>query len=280
MLAAKPGEVRSTVLTNAKGRIVDYLKVFVLEDRLLLMTSSGSSAFVEGWMGKFCITEEIIIKDVTIATTMYWLVGPKAISTASATFGIVLESRSVTLVPGFSGALLIAGDYDFHTPFAYIICSREDGSRVQGTLSNHAERIVPEAYEAFRISRGIFAFGSELSESFNPYEAGLIHALSFTKGQEVIARLGTYGKVKRRLAGLLFSSYDFTEEKTPELIVGSKVVGWRTSLSAYPMRNKYLGLGIVANDDVREGDTVWLASPGPRIEATVKDLPFLPEGEV
>ena len=63
-----------------------------------------------------------------------------------------------------------------------------------------------DSYEAFRIAAGVPAHGPELGEEVNPLEAGLWDAVSFTKGcyvgQEVVARLNTYEKVKRYLAML------------------------------------------------------------------------------
>jgi folate-binding protein YgfZ len=47
---------------------------------------------------------------------------------------------------------------------------------------------------------------NEINEETNPWEVGLDDAISLTKGcyvgQEVIARIHTYGKLRRRLAGL------------------------------------------------------------------------------
>jgi folate-binding protein YgfZ len=57
-----------------------------------------------------------------------------------------------------------------------------------------------------RIRSGVPAYPNEINEDHNPWEAGLSDAISLTKGcyigQEVIARLKTYDKVKRRLVGL------------------------------------------------------------------------------
>ena len=62
--------------------------------------------------------------------------------------------------------------------------------------------------ETRRILLGIPAPGHELTEDYNPLEAGLGEAVSFTKGcyvwQEVVARLNTYDTVSRRLVGLVF----------------------------------------------------------------------------
>jgi folate-binding protein YgfZ len=66
----------------------------------------------------------------------------------------------------------------------------------------------PEEVETLRIERGIPRWGTELSESVIPNEAGLQdRAISYTKGcyvgQEVISRLKSIGHVNRHLCGLL-----------------------------------------------------------------------------
>ena len=107
-----------------------------------------------------------------------------------------------------------------------IIVPKESATQIWQQLSHESEkhdipRIGRAAYDAFRISRGIPAFGAEISNAFNPYEAGLAHAISFTKGcyigQEVIARLDTYEKVQRELVGLMF------EELQNEVQTGARV---------------------------------------------------------
>jgi folate-binding protein YgfZ len=61
-------------------------------------------------------------------------------------------------------------------------------------------------WDALRIQQGRPASDQELTEDYNPLEAGLWRAISFTKGcyigQETIARLNTYQGVKQRLWGL------------------------------------------------------------------------------
>jgi folate-binding protein YgfZ len=68
--------------------------------------------------------------------------------------------------------------------------------------------------EALRVAAGVPAWGRELSEEFNPWEAGLDAAVSLSKGcyvgQEIVARIHTYKKLQRRLTGL-------EVEKAPKL---------------------------------------------------------------
>ena len=61
-------------------------------------------------------------------------------------------------------------------------------------------------FETIRVEEGCPALERELTEDHNPWEAGLDRAIHIDKGcylgQEVIARLDTYDKVKQRLVGL------------------------------------------------------------------------------
>ena len=88
---------------------------------------------------------------------------------------------------------------------------------------------------------GIPVFGFELTEDFNPLEAGLISHISFNKGcyigQEVVARLNTYDKVQRKLVKLAWQGN--LERK--EITCDGKPIGVITSAE------KGIGLGFVRN---------------------------------
>ena len=78
-----------------------------------------------------------------------------------------------------------------------------------------------EELERWRIAAGLPAAGHELTEDWNPLEAGLWDHVSFTKGcyvgQEVVARLRTYDKVSREIVRLR-AGLDGSEPKTLEQI--------------------------------------------------------------
>jgi folate-binding protein YgfZ len=71
-----------------------------------------------------------------------------------------------------------------------------------------ASSVGDEEAEALRIRAGRPADGKEIDESRTPDEAGLGGAVSATKGcyvgQEVVARMRTYGRAPRRLVRFLF----------------------------------------------------------------------------
>ncbi|HEX7573278.1 MAG TPA: tRNA-modifying protein YgfZ, partial [Bacteroidota bacterium] len=121
-----------------------------------------------------------------------------------------------------------------------------------------------KAYEGFRIDRGIPAAPGELNDAFNPFECGLRDSISFTKGcyigQEVIARLDTYGKIRRHLTRV--ASPARLPGPLPLLMLKNGAeAGTLTSMTEIPFGGKYLGLAVVRND-LAPGDTLAAGATG------------------
>ncbi len=80
----------------------------------------------------------------------------------------------------------------------------------------------PSLLETLRIEAGRPRYGAELTEEIMPPEAGIeTEAISYTKGcfpgQEVMARIKTYGHVNKRLFGIQFSrEVELTESGFPQ----------------------------------------------------------------
>jgi folate-binding protein YgfZ len=133
-----------------------------------------------------------------------------------------------------------------------------------------------ETAEILRVEAGRPRFGLESDPNSLPDELGLQAAISTTKGcyvgQEIVARLRTYGRVNRRLVG-----FRFPEEAVPPGTVFSDPakesleLGRVTSAVVSP-RFGPVGLGL-AFRDVAEGDALRLADAPARC-AVVAPLPF------
>ena len=134
-----------------------------------------------------------------------------------------------------------------------LIGSAVNGNFIQSKLDEYFDQISFEEYDHFRIDAGEPAYGSELTEDFNPLEAGLLPYISFNKGcyigQEVVARLNTYDKVQRKLVKFEWDS------ENPELSGKAiededRVVGVMTS-SLHG-----LGMGFIRKAKAEEGNTM------------------------
>ena len=129
-----------------------------------------------------------------------------------------------------------------------------------------------EALEILRIEAGIPAFGSELDDTVLPAEAGLLDAVSQTKGcyvgQEVVARMETAGRVSHRLVGLELSGQTLPEAGSP-ILADAKRVGEVTSCCRSPAAGP-IALGFVRSAQADPGG--WVDAGG--VRARVRRLPF------
>ena len=102
------------------------------------------------------------------------------------------------------------------TSYSYAKISRT----VSRTAFQAGRMLERELYDSMRIQYGVPASGTEIIEAVNPLEAGLSAEVSFTKGcyvgQEVIARIDSYGKLQKRL-----SRFIVTGTVEPRLLPGA-----------------------------------------------------------
>lgn len=144
--------------------------------------------------------------------------------------------------------------------------TREAGGRAAGW----------EAYDAWRVERGVPAYGADISRDNLPQETGQEgRAISFEKGcytgQEVVVRIHHRGHVNRHLRGLRFR--DRLPEPGAELYREERARGVVTS----PVRSPRLGpvaLGYVRRE-VEPGGRLAL-EPGGEATVEVAELPLLP----
>lgn len=272
---------RWTVLTTPKGRIIDRLLVTQSQGRLLVFTSPETPATVSEWLDRYTITEDVSTMDVGAILSMLCLMGPKSVATLSTLAGRDLPSLS----PGHNLSISVDGMEP--------LVVRSDPAGVEGydlivpteqverlwrlLLALKAVAMGEEAYEALRIEAGIPRYGYELSEDYNPLEAGLVNDINFTKGcyvgQEVVARLNTYMKVQRFLMGLRLTGPLLPLPGTP-LISEGRQVGRLTSTTPSPSQECILAMGYVHRDHAQPGTRVTLeCGEGNRTEAELFSLP-------
>ena len=235
-----PGQGLSSVLTTNKGRIIDLLGLFLFEDKFLLVSSSDSIRRVSEWIEFYTIMEDVTQIDVSDKTFQIRIfsddsrgIFPEINNCKTDNFFISnLAEAKVTIISNKMNQKICLD----------VIGDLSDKKRIIEFLKNSGTQLESNQFENIRISLGFPKFGTELTEEFNPLEAGLIDHISFNKGcyigQEVVARLNTYDKVQRKLVKL---SWDGLLEGN-EIFSGGKVVGVITS------NVEGVGLGFVRNN--------------------------------
>ena len=279
---APAGEVAVTVLTSDRGRIVDLVYVIHCGDHQVMLTSPGQQQNVIDFLDKYTIMEDLEVEDITEKTSLLRLTGPDAAG--------ILDQVSD------DGVLVVEPPTDpddpERPPTRYLLADDpDDAARIAADMeAAGAANISAATAEALRIAQARPAHGSEMSDAYNPLEAGLIGAIDFHKGcyigQEVIARLDTYHKVQKYLVSL---DFDADQSHAGDL-AGCRLVndesaamGLVTSATVVPEADgaHVIGLGYVRTAAVQVGGTLQVANDdgdtGITARITAQPLLFGPE---
>tara|TARA_Y100001001_G_scaffold73769_1_gene71701 strand:- start:77 stop:988 length:912 start_codon:yes stop_codon:yes gene_type:complete len=240
------------VLTTNKGRIIDLLGIHVEEKGLMVVTSGNATEKVSDWIDFYTIMEDVQIKNVSDQTFHFRVIG------TSPEIEVLPDTTGMKPFHGVQTELAGVPSLAISLQVGNLSCidligSVVSGDSVQSKLDEYLKEIRIEEYNHFRIDAGEPVYGSELTEEFNPLEAGLLPYISFNKGcyigQEVVARLNTYDKVQRKLVKFKWDSVDY--ELSGKVIEDEdRVVGVMTS-SLHG-----LGMGFVRKAKAEEGNVM------------------------
>lgn len=238
------GEGCYAALVNAKGKMHSDLNIYHLAEELLLDFEPGYSAAVAQRLEKYVITEDVQLLDAASHYGLLSVQGPRAAETVTA-LGLdwklpekalmfaTLDDTALGRLYLMNQARTGANSFDLFVPTAalgavfdkLVAAAKSLGGRACGWA----------ALEVARIEAGIPRFGQDMDESNLPPEAGIeTRAISYSKGcyigQEVIARIRTYGQVAKTLRGLrLPAGLATLPARGDKLFVDGKEVGQLTS---------------------------------------------------
>ncbi len=282
------GQGAAAVFTTAKGRILDLVLLHRLEDGLLCLTGPGHALTVAAWIERYTFREEVRVEDRSVSHGTLGIFGARAAPCVAAIFGEEAAGRplhhAARVRSGGTEAILartfpLAGDGYHLTAGAPALPALRarilEAARPEGAPGAGLVPAGAACLEALRIEAGLPASGRELSEEYNPWEARLDDAISLTKGcyvgQEVIARLNTYGKVSRYLVRLRMEGEAPPAVPAP-LRAGGQTIGTLTSAAAVPGEARVAALGYVRDEDAVAGAEVTVEQEdGPR-RATILGL--------
>ena len=251
-----------TVFITPKGRIVDYCRVIKQGTEYIIISSYVDCLHLMDWINRFLILEDIQIKDVSQKYIWLTLIGPKSREfLGSLTEHSIMPEDDIVWFNKFDTQFPVFANNHFYVP-AYNICLPADQcleitKQLKDTLLEFEGGMIGDtAFQITRVESGMPDWGTELTEDYNPHEARLLKAVSFTKGcytgQEVIARLDTYDKVQKYL--MIVEMQDFVNAATPfDVFLDDEKIGILTSYAFDPLENRSVGLGYIkkmyATDD-------------------------------
>jgi folate-binding protein YgfZ len=136
-----------------------------------------------------------------------------------------------------------------------------------------------EALETARIEAGLPRFGVDMDETNLAPEVLETSAISYSKGcyigQEVIARVRTYGQVAKAWRGLqLPGLLPALPTKGDKLFLGEQEVGYITSAIASLHLKANLALGYVRREANAIGTDLQVQTSAGKVPVTIVELPF------
>lgn len=226
----KAGQGCRTVFVNGTARTLDLATVYVTEEKVLLIVSPQRTQFLMEWLDRYLFPmDRVSLKNVSEEFSILTLLGKKSpefleklglnlsVEEAFATHQTkTMQEISVRVAVGTEIAIV---------GYTLLVSSEQVSTLKDRFLQEGAIAIEDRVWEELTLEQGRPLPDYELTEDYNPLEAGLWEAISFDKGcyigQETMARLNTYQGVKQRLWGLQLSQAVPLE--TPVTCEGKKI---------------------------------------------------------
>ncbi|ERN40004.1 folate-binding protein YgfZ [Rubidibacter lacunae KORDI 51-2] len=239
----QPGTSCETVFVTSTARTIDLATVYATEDALLLLVSPSGCQTLPAWLDRYLFpADRVEIDDVSAHFAVFDAVGPGSrillgrlmqeslnadADRPDAPQSVALPAATHRLLTLKSGTTVrISPGCGLELPGFTAIVPRESAWTFwECCIAVGARPLGDRAWERLRVTQGRPMPGSELTDDYNPLEAGLLRAISFDKGcyigQETIARLKTYDGVKQKLWGVQLAAP--IAPGTPILQDGKKV---------------------------------------------------------
>ncbi|WP_017325649.1 folate-binding protein YgfZ [Synechococcus sp. PCC 7336] len=272
--ALQPGSGCETCIVTPTARLIDLVTAYITPESVLLCASPRQDPAVFNCLNRLLPFSNARLVDVGDRYTPLVLIGPHS-STVLESLGLApptdTSQHSHHLIPFGETDIRIAVGCGLALPGHTLLVPTHSAPELWQSLAQAgAIPMGSHTWERLRIEQGRPLPDRELTEDYNPLEAGLWHAVSFDKGcyigQETIARLDTYNGVKQQLWGIELG--DRVEPGTTITYRGDRA-GKLTSITptdtgyrglAY-LRTKVGGVDLEVNLDIVKAKTIAIPYP-------------------
>ena len=214
-VARRVGAVTYTQLLNPRGGVECDLTVTRLaEDRFRLITGTAFGNHDGAWIRQHLVDDSVVVEDVTSKYACFALWGPRArdilqplseTDLSHGAFGYMsAQEINVGAVPCLAVRVTFVGELGWE-----LYCPSEYAAGLWDSLMSAGQPhgMIPGGYraiESLRLEKGYRVWGSDVTTTDSPFEAGLGFAVKMDKG-EFVGReaLELAGEPTRRLACLV-----------------------------------------------------------------------------
>ncbi len=287
ILPLQPGQGRYSSFLTHKGKMLGYFRVYVQSEAIWIedVGEVGEATFQA--LRKFLLYgTKAKMENCAESWGLLLVSGPASADLVTAAFGV--DVRSVQLLHtlpatiGGQPALIMrteeTGEQDLEILLPADGLAPAWSQLMTAGVPFDIKPVGAQARELLRIEAGLPKAGPDLNEEIVPPEANLEgKAFSLSKGcypgQEVVARMDTYGNVRRHLVGLTIQDHTVPPHGS-KLFSGDREVGWVSSAVFSPQRNAVLAFGFPLRDFSAPDTELTVEVAGTRHQATVHALPF------
>ncbi|HJO09597.1 MAG TPA: aminomethyl transferase family protein [Verrucomicrobiota bacterium] len=278
----RPGQGCYAALVNAKARMQADLHVYRLDDELILDFEPGLLDTVTQRLESHIVADQIELVDASPHFGLLSLQGPKTVD-ALAALGLLLPEKLFAHIKStiedwgevyaMNNGRYGAAGCDLYIPSGDL--AKAAGCLLKAVVEQGGRLAGWKATEIVRVEAGIPRFGIDMDANTLPPEVALEkRAISYTKGcyigQEIMARIRTYGRLNRTLVG-----YRLDADLAPGTQLtddSGKTVGTLASVIESPRFGPIaLGLAKRGSDPIGQ---VFTAREPAQGRATVVRIPF------
>lgn len=235
--ALDDGKTTEAFVLNGKGKILGFVHVVALADRLLLAGAGSQAKALIEHLDKYIIREDVTINDLSDTSEFIFVGGKQSASILKDAFQVEVDfgsSQDCKFGSEVSFAILhgeIAG------PGFLLLLNKANYADVSDEILGHCTECLPEALEAVRLENGTPWYGAEVDDSCLPQEIDRDEkAINFNKGcylgQETVARIDALGRVNRLLR--FASTSGSAPNLGDEVCVDDKPMGTVLSVAKIP----------------------------------------------
>ena len=233
-----PGGALWSAALSPTGKVLFSFRAASRGDRIRILLAAGRVERAASHFGKYAVFRDVRVEPPSPSFVRFDFYGPESPA----------PRAEAEVWPPF-----------FEHRATWVVAEGDAGGVEAALLAGGFRPIAEEEAEARRIEAGRPADGREVDETRTADEAGLAGAVSTAKGcyvgQEVVARMRTYGRLPRRLVRFRFPGAPAREgERLARIGEPDREAGIVTS-SARSARWGPVGLGY-AGRDVEDGETL------------------------
>jgi folate-binding protein YgfZ len=275
------GQGCAATLLDVHGKVQVVLLVWVLDDRILLVTPPGTAASTLEALDRYLFSEKAVLRDAGDDWALALLAGPEAPALVERLAGAVPDAppwSSIVATLDDVGVRLVRGGEETGESEIWIAAPAPEADRVAKSLVSAGAAVVgPDALEILRLEAGTPRFPVDIGPSVLlpevPFESLVSHSKGCYPGQEVVVRIRDRGHVNRHLRGLVLEDAEVPAAGS-EVVAGDAAIGAVTSAVRSLSLDRPIALAMIRRQHAEPGTTVGVRVGERVVPATVSALPF------